>query len=335
MHSLPPYIQAQPLLVSRGAVWGHRPGHLLVPSKVTEEELQPAVFEDLQLEQRSVLFWQYQTPNNAARILVYDQLWHLGTLPEEEVRQLLGFHGELVRHWTQRGANATILPAAATVAGMRRAIFCPAPPGENPSAGTKRLKDAVLAGCLPVVVAFGTSWGSGVSWWRTEGPPLEAMLPFTWEIDWRRLAVEVSYSELQREGGLVDSIARLGRDGVEAKRSYLLSVRDRLVFDFAGRVRDAFSVLMDGVRAALPKLTPSPLSHPQLGHTSGMVCDVLPNQMDTVRWRGSDGENYTQKIWFHPLQSYPASRPTLGPPAWTWARPPRCGPRGWPCSARR
>ncbi|CAE7629915.1 cya, partial [Symbiodinium necroappetens] len=61
--------------------------------------------------------------------------------------------------------------------------------------GIKRLLDVLLSGCLPVVIVFPTSLGSGRSWWRAEGPPVEWSLPFPWEIDWERLVVEVSEAD--------------------------------------------------------------------------------------------------------------------------------------------
>jgi len=67
---------------------------------------------------------------------------------------------------------------------------------------------------------------------------------------------------------------------IEAKRRYLLEVRDRLVYDLSGGRRDAFSLLMDGVRIALPRLgavVPSGVSgdgfHLSLG---ALMCDSTP-----------------------------------------------------------
>ena len=47
-----------------------------------------------------------------------------------------------------------------------------------------------------VVISFPTLWGSGISWWRTDGAPIEWSLPFPSDVQWRRLVVEVSEAEL-------------------------------------------------------------------------------------------------------------------------------------------
>ncbi len=47
-----------------------------------------------------------------------------------------------------------------------------------------------------MVITFPTIWGSGVSWWRVDGAPIEWSLPFPWHIDWHRLVVEVSIDRL-------------------------------------------------------------------------------------------------------------------------------------------
>jgi len=49
---------------------------------------------------------------------------------------------------------------------------------------------------VEVVITFPTIWGSGVSWWRVDGAPIEWSLPFPWHIDWHRLVVEVSIDRL-------------------------------------------------------------------------------------------------------------------------------------------
>ena len=47
-----------------------------------------------------------------------------------------------------------------------------------------------------VVISFPTIWGSGISWWRADGAPIEWSLPFPSEIQWRRFVLEVSEAEL-------------------------------------------------------------------------------------------------------------------------------------------
>ena len=58
---------------------------------------------------------------------------------------------------------------------------------------------------VEVVITFPTIWGSGVSWWRVDGAPIEWSLPFPWHIDWHRLVVEVSIDRL-----LEGMVCRLG-----------------------------------------------------------------------------------------------------------------------------
>ena len=72
--SLPLSIQAQQLLVSEGAVWGDRPGHLHVPSSTAEHDFQPRQLETAAAtpHERDILFWLAQTPNNAVRYEVQE-----------------------------------------------------------------------------------------------------------------------------------------------------------------------------------------------------------------------------------------------------------------------
>ena len=143
-------------------------------------------------------------------------------------------------------------------------------PAENTSGGTKRLFDVVLAGCLPVVIAFRTALGSGVSWWRQNGAPVEWSLPFPGEVDWRRLAIEVPAEALRVDDfSFVSAALSVSHEEREAKRRYLREVRHLISYDMAaaGGGRDAFGAILSEVRQALGLLGARP---------SNTVCNFIP-----------------------------------------------------------
>lgn len=310
IHSLPLSIQAHPLLVSYGASRSH-PGHIVVPPSVTEAEVQPASFKDVGEEGKDILFWLAQTPNNVIRYMVQRQLISFDEqFPEEERSRLFHVPGVIRVHIMGRtGDSAPDPPSPADMlAEMRRAVFCPAPPAENAAAGTKRFFDVVLAGCLPVVIAYETVWGSGISWWRRDGAPVEWSLPFASKIDWRRLAIEVPVQVLEQDGEFVASILGLPTEERDAKRQYLLQVRNQLLYDLDGGTRDAFSMLMDEIRAALPQLEPQ-TSAPAMGAETraagfrshvATICDASPRGLDFKRLPPEFGEGIgREKAWAH------------------------------------
>lgn len=275
--SLPLTIQAQQLLVSEGASFGARPGHLHVSSATSEVAFQPRQLELSAKESpvRDILFWLAQTPNNAVRYEVQEQLIRfrdeataeqLQRLEQLNLTKNLRVYQGLLRNNNSFGRPD--MPQC--LAEMQRSVFCPALPAET-SSGLVRLFDILRAGCIPVVVSFRTRWGSGVSWWRHDGPPLEWSLPFTWEVNWRQLVAEVPEEKLSSVG-FVETCLQLSREELAAKQKRILRVRSLLSYDLVGGHRDAFSLLMDGIRVALVNLVPQPAA---LGRYSE-VCDTTP-----------------------------------------------------------
>ena len=293
--SLPLILQSQHFLISEGASWGDRPGHFTTPSATAEPALLPEPAKELRQGERDILFWLAQTPNNAVRYEIQRQLLKFGELgegSEAELRGKVQVYGGLGRENSSYGRP----PMQRCIAEMQRSIFCPAPPAEN-TAGLVRFFDALRAGCIPVVVSFHTSWGSGVSWWRHNGPPVEWSLPFVWEVNWRQLVMEVPVEHLSSPG-FVKTCLQLGREGVEAKQRHIARVRDYLGYDFNGGRRDAFSLLMDGIRSALPRLGP-PLSVgalPQL--QSPQICDRTSRSAQH-RLLFPSGSEIREKAWSH------------------------------------
>lgn len=302
MHSLPLQIQSQPLLVTRGAFWGNHLGHLVMPSAVAEAEYQPASTAGKSVG-RDILFWLAQAPNNVVRYSIQQQLIAFDvTVPEQERNRKYGFGGRIVVHVAGRNDEAIFqIPSPARMVDeLQRALFCPAPPAENPSAGTKRLLDIILAGCVPVVIAFRTVWGSGISWWRHDGPPVEGMLPFPWDIDWRSLVIEVSSQTLDGMDrfGFVKKVLSVPMEEIDAKRRYIQQVRDRLLYDLLGGMRDAFSQLMERLRVVLPTLAPAAWDLPRV---SALVCDSTPLTSQARRLPKEFGEGVgLEKAWDHP-----------------------------------
>ena len=295
-------LQAQHFLVSEGANWGHRPGHFLVPSATSEPNLLPkhTATSEAQLRQRDILFWLAQTPNNAVRYEVQRQLIKFGKLEVEgsskaKLTGSIQVYGDL-----ERGNSSYGRPGMKKcIAEMQRAVFCPALPAEN-TAGLIRFFDALRSGCIPVVVTFKTDWGSGVSWWRQNGPPVEWSLPFAWELNWRQLVVEVPDTFLSSPG-FVETCLQLSDEEISMKQRHIARVRNHLGYDFEGGRRDAFSLLMDGIRSALPRLGPHPFSAQQQPlHTppSPQICDRTPRSAQH-RLLFPFGSEIREKAWSH------------------------------------
>jgi len=279
MVSLPLEIQAQFLIASDGASWGNRPGHIVVPASASEVETQPKNLEDVSFEDRDFLFWLVQTPNNAVRAEVHRQLIDLQGRGKQALLRLFNVTASSI-HLVATGRESMhhLRPSSADmIHDMKRSVFCPALPAET-SGGTIRLLDAIRAGCLPVVISFKTSWGSGISWWRSDGAPVEWSLPFAWEIDWRRLAVEVPHERLYGSsngfGGFVHTCSLLSTTDLKLRLDYLYEVRPKLLYDLDGGSLDAFSIFMNGLRSVLQKIGPNPTtvaSHRPLP----LVCDTM------------------------------------------------------------
>lgn len=67
-----------------------------------------------------------------------------------------------------------------------------------------------------VVISFPTLWGSGISWWRTDGAPIEWSLPFPSDVQWRRLVVEVSEAELLKGALTVTAVGESMQNAVSS-----------------------------------------------------------------------------------------------------------------------
>ena len=164
--------------------------------------------------------------------------------------------------------------SARQVSGMmRRSIFCFCPPGDMEY--TTRFFEAVLNGCIPVVVAYNSSSTSSSSSFRTwhipGSAPFYNSLPFarppaaansavvgggeqanginfvksTLKIDYESIVIvlteEEARSPLATRQVLTD---HLSSSSVAEKRARLREIRSLLVYDFLGEEEDAFSALL-------------------------------------------------------------------------------------------
>mmetsp|Transcript_48845 Transcript_48845/g.157734 ORF Transcript_48845/g.157734 Transcript_48845/m.157734 type:complete len:891 (-) Transcript_48845:58-2730(-) len=298
IHSLPLLIQAQPLLLSLGARWLGHPGHIVVPPMVAEADLQPGAFinSTADVEHRDILLWVAGTPNNLVRMMLFNNIIDVsqgrgaGTLPPgEKGRIIVHVAGRDVQQ--QKGPP----PPAQMVREMTHAQLCPVPPAENSNAGTKRLFDVVLAGCLPIVIAFPTHWGSEVSWWRFNGAPIEWSLPFPNVIDWRRLVIEVPVEALEdsQSVGFLKAALAVPEEIRRAKREYLMEVRQLLLYDFSASAgRDAFSLVMEEIYSAVQLLGVGPRAYVCDMHMRRLSERDFPDEWD-------HGHNGRQKEWGH------------------------------------
>lgn len=124
---------------------------------------------------------------------------------------------------------------------MMRSEFCPVVQGDVPH--QKRLFDAMLTGCIPVVVAFQSHVPDYVSWWLPGGPPIERMVPFWDAIDYRSFVVEVSESEV-RAGRFMDRLLRITHSEIQQRREAMRHARALVRFDFSGSAPDAFTEIV-------------------------------------------------------------------------------------------
>ena len=282
IHSQPLVIQAQTLLLSWGAKsHAGTVGHIIMPPAIVDPLLQPSAWEEegFDRRERDILFWVTGSPNNALRIEIFNQLEMFKI--SHEIRRYPGETGSTVVHWAGRRVTqeeSTMPPRAQLVSEMRRAQLCPVVPAEN--AFNKRLFDVVLAGCLPVVVAHYTLFGSGVSWWHMNGSPVEWVMPFPDLIDWRRLAIEVPAEKFEEEIYMSYATAILGVSHAEreAKRRYMREVRGLLSYNLQGlgasgapgTPPDAFDAILGEVRRVLTACSAGP---------SGTVCTFFPRAL--------------------------------------------------------
>ena len=274
VHSLPLVIQAQTLVLSYGAKPGPTVGPVLVPPAVVDPLLQPSAWEGEAGggagAERDILLWLAGAPNNPVRMAIFDQLEMFRSNWQAIYKSLPGERGSVVVHKTGRSRVSGMPPHSQMVSEMRRAQLCPVVPAENVFSGTKRLFDVMLAGCLPVVIAFRTTLGSGVSWWRQNGAPIEWSLPFFGVIDWQRLVIEVPVEDLLAAPmSFVAAVLSISHEEREEKRRYLREVRGLLGYDLAEsrRGQDAFDAILADVRHALGVLSVAP---------GGTVCNFLP-----------------------------------------------------------
>jgi hypothetical protein len=163
--------------------------------------------------------------------------------------------------------------SARQVSGMmRRSIFCFCPPGDMEY--TTRFFEAVLNGCIPVVVAYNASSSSTSSsrtWHIPGSAPFYNSLPFaippaaaksavvgggeqatginfvksTLKIDYESIAIVLTEEEARSPLATRQVLTHhLSSSSVAEKRQNLLEIRSLLVYDFLGEEEDAFSALL-------------------------------------------------------------------------------------------
>merc|ERR1712066_510391 len=98
---------------------------------------------------------------------------------------------------------------------MFRSVFCPVVQGDVPH--QKRLFDAMLTGCIPVVAAFPAHEEGQVSWWLPGGPPIERMVPFPDDIDYRSFVLEVPMQVVE-EGRIVQTLLQVSDTEIKARQ---------------------------------------------------------------------------------------------------------------------
>eukprot|EP00928_Gymnodinium_smaydae_P016342 TRINITY_DN16110_c0_g1_i1.p1 TRINITY_DN16110_c0_g1~~TRINITY_DN16110_c0_g1_i1.p1 ORF type:complete len:1202 (+),score=192.17 TRINITY_DN16110_c0_g1_i1:167-3772(+) len=243
-HNMNLDIAGQPLLLSVGPRLGDQPfGHILVPFLVTEPELQPKAWMasgGADAFDRDVEFLYTGNRGGLWRPRIVTQL--------EAYREKVGSERVLLGTYLRAEFGDAQVVHKSTGGQKRKAVFCVCPPGDATSA-TIRFYDALLSGCIPVVVAFPTFDGR-VSWFRPGGPPVEWSYAFPKEIRWREAVVEVPVAAL-RAGKFVETVLAVSQERREAIARYIAEIRTKLVVDWAGSGPDAFSAILRSIAAAL------------------------------------------------------------------------------------
>ena len=134
-------------------------------------------------------------------------------------------------------------------------------------------------------------------------------LPFFREIDWPRLVVEVSEEHFW-QGRLAPQCLGLSHKEQVEKHDYIAEVRGLLRYDLAGGSRDAFSLLMDGVRRALTDADGGSTSTPHLAQ----VCSATPRGARHVETYLEETRT-VEKRWSHAFSEVSCCDPSLWQPA--------------------
>mmetsp|Transcript_178621 Transcript_178621/g.566824 ORF Transcript_178621/g.566824 Transcript_178621/m.566824 type:complete len:1064 (+) Transcript_178621:1-3192(+) len=271
----------QPQLMSVGPRFGDgSAGHVLVPTLVTDEELQPGAFRRHLVgapawEDRPVEFLFVGSTSNIWRRLVVEQL--------ERYRSATGPDRVVLDVFRREPTAEEQFPTSKTIGVKRAARFCPCPPGDVTSV-TVRFFDALLSGCIPVVISFPGMLGRP-SWFRNGGPPVEWSYPWSRLIQWHDTVVEVPVEALRR-GQLVEVVRSTSTERLAFISDYIVAIRHLLVFDWEGSGPDAFTALftalVEGGGAADPiamLASPTPAAMGAGARTGRCSCLWLPGKM--------------------------------------------------------
>jgi len=248
---LPVEIQATPLHLSLGA--SYCPGHIVVPSPSVDPVLQAdGVFELRDASNmppaRHNFVYFFGSLQNHYRHVVMEQLLSLQALGKKVVLHSLDVDLEAYERMDVWRSSSG--PPASILEEMYRSVFCPVLHSDVPH--QKRLFDAMLTGCIPVVIAFRSEVPGEVSWWQENGPPLHRMLPFWDAIDYRSFTVELLHEEVLR-GQAADRLLMISDAELEERRMAMRRYRQLIRYDFSGSRPDAFSMIMQEVKTFLRK----------------------------------------------------------------------------------
>eukprot|EP00931_Biecheleriopsis_adriatica_P080283 TRINITY_DN53639_c0_g1_i1.p1 TRINITY_DN53639_c0_g1~~TRINITY_DN53639_c0_g1_i1.p1 ORF type:complete len:561 (+),score=87.28 TRINITY_DN53639_c0_g1_i1:24-1685(+) len=241
---LPVEIQAQPLLISLGASFCG--GHLVVPSPNLDPDLQPsAKFESREAAgrapERHIFAYWFGSNDKTWRNKVVGQMM--------QYRDTIGLKNIVVHdigsNYEERDVWQTDADSPQMILEeMIRSVFCPVVQGDVPH--QKRLFDAMLTGCIPVAIAFPSHVKGETSWWLPGGPPIDRMLPFPEDIDYRSFVVEVPMVEVER-GRFMQALLSIPEAELEERRAAMQRARSLVRFDFSGTGPDAFTMTVQGI----------------------------------------------------------------------------------------
>eukprot|EP00927_Polykrikos_kofoidii_P062912 TRINITY_DN57713_c0_g1_i1.p1 TRINITY_DN57713_c0_g1~~TRINITY_DN57713_c0_g1_i1.p1 ORF type:complete len:806 (-),score=67.23 TRINITY_DN57713_c0_g1_i1:56-2425(-) len=235
-------------------------GRIVVPSPVLDPVFSVALNPRVAARRRDIFIHSADSPTCCHPIrftimLVLRELMHtLVTWAEGEERRTASLVRLFLRSrnagkdGTTHGISGNFTEQE-NIAALQRSVLCPVLPGDTPD--RHRIYQAVLAGCVPVFLAWPSHLSGRFSYFRDGGPPWEASLPFPSTINWRRAAffVPPPWPDASDEiygRYFVETMASFSAAEIRARQNYLDDVaRPALTYDFSGEYSDAFTATLD------------------------------------------------------------------------------------------
>lgn len=229
---------------------GSKLNDIVVPPAIIEQDVQPAFYKPTPYESKSVLaFMMCGAGGNRVMFTPEAEKNRKNLITAMRKPAPGNQRVELHVLDTTKAQATTIGPRTGIELHdrMRNAVFCPCPTGDLPY--QKRFFDALLSDCIPVVFRFPSNEGTGFSFWP-RGPMWNRTLPFAnlevpGAIDYRRAILQL---EVDQMPNLLQILDDEPVDRIKARLDYIVTIRNKLVYDFKGTQQDAFSNVLREIK---------------------------------------------------------------------------------------